>query len=89
MIEGKGLGNKKVNRVNISLSNKMNAKLNRLSTACNMKPTTLACLLVETCLNDPEFVFKLQQEHSIHSAYRIVPVKDFNTGELQYILNER
>ncbi|TYS14258.1 hypothetical protein FZC78_19065 [Rossellomorea vietnamensis] len=88
MIEGKGLGNKKVNRVNISLTNKMSAKLNRLSNACNMKPTTLACLLVEKCLNDPELVFQLQQEHGVYSAYKIVPVKDFNTGELQYILNE-
>jgi hypothetical protein len=89
MIEGKGLGNKKVNRVNISLANKMNTKLNKLSTACNMKPTTLACLLVETCLNDPEMVFKLQQEHSVYSAYRVVPIKDFTSGEIEYVMSER
>jgi hypothetical protein len=89
VIEGKGLGNKKVNRVNISLTNKMSAKLNKLSTSCNMKPTSLACLLVETCLNDPEFVFKMQQYHGIYSAYKVVPIKDFQTGELEYVLSER
>lgn len=89
MIEGKGLGSKKINRVNISLTNKMSAKLNKLSTSCNMKPTSLACLLVETCLNDPEFVFKLQQDYGIYSAYKVVPIKDFQTGELEYVLSER
>jgi hypothetical protein len=89
MIEGKGLGNKKVNRVNISLTNKMSAKLNKLSTSCNKKPTTMACLLVEMCLNDPEIIFKLQQDYGVYSAYRVVPIKDFQTGELEYVLNER
>ena len=47
MIEGKGLGGKKIHRVNVSLTNKQAFKLNRLATACNMKPTTLAAVLIE------------------------------------------
>jgi hypothetical protein len=89
MIEGKGLGNKKVNRVNLSLTNKSNNKLNKLATACNMKPTTLACLLLEIGLDSSDLINKLQDEYNVHNAYRVVLVKDFRTNELQYVLNER
>lgn len=87
MIEGKGLGNKKVNRVNISLSNKYNGKLNKLATSCRLKPTSLACLLVERCLDDPALIEELQNEYGVHLAYRIIPVKHFNSKDVSYILN--
>jgi hypothetical protein len=87
MIEGKGLGNKKVNRVNISMTNKMNYKLNRLATACNMKPTTLACLLIEKCLENAQIVADLQKEYCTQSAYKLVLVN--NGGEVHYLLNGR
>lgn len=89
MIEGKGLGGKKVNRVNISLSNKYEQKLLRLATACKMRPTTLAGMLVEMSLDNPELINTLQNEYNIHAAYRIVPVQDYTSGEIQYVLNER
>jgi hypothetical protein len=89
MIEGKGLGNKKINRVNVSLNNSYNKKLMRLATACNMRPTSLACLLIELSLDSAELISKLQNEYGIHSAYKVVPVKDHATGELEYVLNER
>lgn len=60
MIEGKGLGGKKVNRVNMSLTNKVDKKLRRLATACNLSHTTLAALLVEMSLNDSQLIHKLQ-----------------------------
>lgn len=88
MIEGKGLGGKKVNRVNVSLSNRFSAKLNRLAVACNMRPTTLAGLLIERCLDNPNLVMELQEDRSVHSAYRVLPVKDYNSGEMLYVLNE-
>lgn len=56
MIEGKGLGGKRICRVNVSLDNKMNKKLSKLAIACNMKPTTLARVLIEKCLDDPVLV---------------------------------
>ncbi|MFD2442951.1 hypothetical protein ACFSO7_03025 [Bacillus sp. CGMCC 1.16607] len=87
MIEGKGLGGKKINRVNVSLSNFQNQKLNKLATACNMRPTSLACLLIEKCLNNAQVVADLQKEYAIHSAYKVVPIN--HNGELQYILSER
>ncbi|NMD69614.1 hypothetical protein HHO41_04875 [Bacillus sp. DNRA2] len=87
MIEGKGLGNKKVNRVNISLTNKESAKLNRLATACNMRPTTLAGMLVERCLNDVNIINEIQSEYCTYSAYRIVVLKIGN--EVKYITGGR
>lgn len=89
MIEGKGLGNKKINRVNVSLTNKTNLKLNRLATACGMRPTTLACFLIELCLDSSELVTRLQTEYGIHNAYKVVPVRNYDTGEIHYTLNER
>jgi hypothetical protein len=89
MIEGKGLGNKKINRVNVSLNNKYNNKLTRLATACNMRPTSLACFLIEKCLDDPELITMLQNEFGIHNAYKVVPIRHHATGEIVYTLNER
>ncbi|KSU86559.1 hypothetical protein AS180_17880 [Priestia veravalensis] len=83
MIEGKGLGNKKINRVNVSLSNRTNRKLNQLATACNTKPTTLAGLFIEICLNDSQIVHKLQEEYNIYTPYKVIPVQ--NNGEIDYI----
>lgn len=86
MIEGKGLGGKKINRVNVSLDNKMNQKLNKLATACNMRPTTFARVLIERCLNDPVIVSELQNEYAVHSAYRVIPVTI--NGQIEYLLND-
>jgi hypothetical protein len=87
LIEGKGLGGKKINRVNVSLSNKIESKLRRLATACDMKPTTLAGLLIEKGLNDARLVSELQREYCKESAYRVVVVND--NGELNYVLTGR
>lgn len=87
MIEGKGLGGKKVNRVNVSLSNKVSQKLNKLATACNMKHTTLAGLLIEQGLDNVQLVNDLQHEHAVYHSYRVLPVR--RHGEIEYVLNER
>lgn len=87
MIEGKGLGGKKVNRVNVSMTNRMNQKLNKLATACNMRPTTLAGLLIEKSLDNVQLVSELQHEYAVHTAYRVLPVK--NQGSIEYVISER
>lgn len=84
MIEGKGLGGKKVNRVNISLTNEVNKKLTRLAKSCEMKHTTLAALLVEMCLDDPVMINKLQSHYNVYPAYKIVPVH--HNGKTEYVL---
>jgi hypothetical protein len=89
MIEGKGLGNKKNNRVNVSLTNRYESKLKRLATSCGMKPTSLACLLIEMSLDNQQLVTDLQLEYGIHNAYKVVPVRNYDTGEIHYTLNER
>jgi hypothetical protein len=87
MIEGKGLGGKKIHRVNVSLTNRLSVKLNRLATACNMKPTTLAGLLIEQSLDNAQLIAELQKEYCTQSAYKVLLVRDFNNGEIQYVLN--
>ncbi|MBT2659387.1 hypothetical protein J7E81_30135 [Bacillus sp. ISL-18] len=88
MIEGKGLGGKKIHRVNVSLTNKQGYKLNRLAIACNMKPTTLAGLLIEISLNNAGLVDKLQKEYWTQTSYRVILINN-GEGELVYLLNGR
>ncbi|WP_342515397.1 hypothetical protein [Sutcliffiella sp. FSL R7-0096] len=86
MIEDKGLGNKKINRVGISLSNSYLKKLNMLSTACQMRPTTLAGLILERCLDDEAMVEKLQNEFGVYEAYRVLPLKKHDEADVKYAL---
>lgn len=84
MQEGRGCGGKKVNRVNLSLDNKTNKKLNQLSVATGKRPTVLAREILEKCLDDPLFVNKLQKEHNKgHEAYKVLPISV--NGETKYM----
>lgn len=89
MIEGKGLGNKKVNRVNVSLSNKYETKLRRLAVSCNMRPTTLAARLIELSLDSPEVVYTLQNKFNVHNAYKVIPLEDYATREIELVLTDK
>ncbi|WHZ03412.1 hypothetical protein QNH48_01555 [Neobacillus sp. YX16] len=73
--------------MNVSLTNKQAFKLNRLATACNMKPTTLATVLIEKGLNDVSLVSEMQKEYCTEKAYRVIVVN--NNGELNYVLSGR
>lgn len=74
MIEEKGLGGKKTNRVNISLSNRYEMNLRRLAVACDMKPTTLAGLLVELSLDNADLIAELQKGLCKYAAYKVTPI---------------
>jgi hypothetical protein len=74
MIEEKGLGGKKINRVNISLSNRYESNLRRLAVACGIKPTTLAGLLVELSLDNADLIADLQKERCKYAAYKVTPI---------------
>jgi hypothetical protein len=87
MIEQFGCGNKKVNRVNMSLSNHYDTNLRRLATACGMYHTTLAGLILEKCLDSPILVQELQNEYCIQKAYKVVLVK--KDGKIHYTLTGR
>jgi hypothetical protein len=87
MIEERGLGGKRINRVNVSLTNMYDSKLHRLATACNMKPTTLAGLILETSLDDVQVVNKLQDEYCTQRAYKVVLVQ--RNGVIHYTLTGR
>lgn len=86
MIEGKGLGGKKINRVGVSLSNSYQKKLNRLAVACHKKPTTLAGLILERCLDDTLMVEQLQNDFGVYEAYRVLPVKKHDAVDVTYLL---
>ncbi|MBO0961628.1 hypothetical protein J1P26_18135 [Neobacillus sp. MM2021_6] len=84
MIEGKGLGGKRVNRVGLSLTNEYETKLLKLATACNFRHhTTFANLLIEMCLDNAQLVSDLQKKYCTQSAYKIFIVN----GE--YVLSGR
>jgi hypothetical protein len=87
LIEGKGCGNKKINRVNMSLSNHYDTNLRRLATACGMYHTTLAGIIIEKSLDSPAMVQELQNEYCIQKAYKVVLVK--KDGKIYYTLTGR
>lgn len=89
MIEGKGCGGKKVARVNVSLSNQHETKLNRLATACQKRPTTLAGMLIEMCLDSPEVISMLQEKYNVYTAYKVLPLENYVTGEIELVLAEK
>lgn len=92
MIEGKGLGDKKVNRVGPSLSNHYDKKLKLLARACDKNYTTMAGIILERCLDDADFVNELQNEFNLYTAYRVRVVTDYKTGRVHFVLyndNER
>ncbi|MCM3618766.1 hypothetical protein M3936_14340 [Sutcliffiella horikoshii] len=86
MIEGKGLGGKKINRVGVSLSNSYHKKLNRLAVSCNKKPTSLAGLILERCLDDALMVEQLQNEFGVYETYRVLPVKKHDAPDVTYMM---
>jgi hypothetical protein len=83
MIEGKGLGGKRINRVSASFTNKEDGDLNKLATACNKKQAEMLWILARRCLYDPMILNELQKEYCTQAAYKIVLVN----GE--YVLRGR
>lgn len=89
MQEGRGLGDKKINRVNVSLSNRYDTKLKRLAVSCNMKPTSLAALFIELSLDSTELVATLQDRYNVHNAYKVIPLEDYASGEIELVLTDK
>jgi hypothetical protein len=75
MQERRGLGNKKINRVNLSLSNEYLLKLRWMAQACGFRPTELAGMLLEMILDDPQKMYDLQDEFCRYEAYRVRVVR--------------
>ncbi|MDQ6600910.1 hypothetical protein [Bacillus salipaludis] len=84
MIVSKGGGNKKINRVNLSLTDKQFMNLKRLSIKLNIRHTKLAALIIEKCLSNVQLINDLQNEYCTQKAYRIVPIN--KNGELTFTL---
>lgn len=83
MIDNRGLGGKRVCPVKVRITNETNSKLNKLATACNMPPATLAAMLIKRSLDDHMTVMDLQKEHNVHPVYRVMPVNI--NGKLEYM----
>jgi hypothetical protein len=84
MIEGRGLGDKKVNRVNVSLSNRYLRMLHKLAVSCNMRPTSLAGLLIERSLANPQLIRQLQDEYCTDPQYLVLPINIENKKFIIY-----
>ena len=90
MQEGRGLGGKKVNRTNLSLSNEYEQKLAVLTTAWNLKyPGKLGRLFLEFCLDNAEIVDLFQKEYCTRTAYKVRLIKNYETGKIHYVLNNK
>jgi hypothetical protein len=87
MIEGKGLGNKRVNRVNLSLTNREMKNLKLLANACGIDHSVLARKILLLCLEDEMIVNKLQERYCTQRAYKVVFLR--NNGEVHYTLTGR
>jgi hypothetical protein len=83
MIEGKGLGNKKINRVNLSLSNEYLRKLKWIAQACEKRHTEMAGLLLEMILDDPVKMYELQDQYCLYDAYRVQVVRAMGNTHYQ------
>jgi len=86
LVRDRGVGGKRVHRVNISVTNFDARNLNRLATSCNLRPTALAALLVVKSLNDPSVVKYLQDEYNLYEEYEVLPIFDHTTGKTELTL---
>ncbi|MBB6447375.1 hypothetical protein [Bacillus benzoevorans] len=84
MIEGKGLGGKRVCPTKLSLTNRMDSNLKRLATSCGMPKATLAALIIERCMSDPLYVSQLQKEFNVNPSYLVMPVT--RNGEVELVV---
>lgn len=70
-------GQGRKNRVNVSLSTPYENKLKKLAIACGgQPPTTLACVLICFCLDNPKIIDYVQQEFQVTDDYRVVPIRE-------------
>jgi len=86
LVHTRGVGGKRVHRVNLSMTNFDARNLNRLATSCNLRPTALAALLVVKSLNDPSVIKYLQDEYNLYKEYEVLPIWDHNTGRTELTL---
>lgn len=84
MIEGKGLGNKQINRTTLRLSNSYDLKLKQLSRSVNKKPGELSRYIVEYFLDNAQLIHDLQEKFCLYDAYRVTPVRA--NGRVKYQL---
>ncbi|UED78073.1 hypothetical protein [Brevibacillus sp. DP1.3A] len=61
-------------RVNSSLSKDTHDKLVMLATSCGMTKTTLAEIMINTCVNSQDYVKYIQDKHNKNPQYRVSPV---------------
>jgi hypothetical protein len=88
MINEKGLGGKRINRLNMSITNEDEKNINMLATACGKRyAATIAYEILSRGLKDISLLNELQKEYCIQSAYRIVFIQ--HDGRLEYTLTGR
>lgn len=87
MNEGKPKVRRRSTRVNISVSALTSKKLKQFATACNKKPATMAQMLIDYCLDNPQILKDLQERYNTDPAYWVRPMTgltDYN--EIIYLV---
>lgn len=84
MPEIKRLSEKRLNRVNLSLTDAYKKKLDMLAVSCNMHPTTMAEVMVRLCLDNANTINYLQEKYNVNPEYKILPIRE--DGELRFTL---
>lgn len=74
-------------RVNSSLAPGVYDKLDTLSAACGVSPTTLVNFFTELCLNNENIISYVQDQYKTRSRFRVIPSRV--EGELKYIMAEK
>lgn len=87
MNQGKQKVRRRSSRVNISVSALTDKKLKQFATACNKKPATIAQMLIDYCLDNPQLLKDWQERYNTDSAYWVRPITgltDYN--EILYLV---
>lgn len=58
--------------------------LGQLATSCKKRPSTLAQMLLNYCLENQEIVEKFQEQYNVNPDYRIVGFKLNHHGFFEY-----
>lgn len=54
-----------------------------------MPPTTLAGFLIAVSLDSDSLIDMLQEKFNVHSSYRVLPLENYETGEVELVLREK
>lgn len=83
----KGLGDKRVVRIDFSTDENYQKKLRQLAVSCGFKYLTLGSILVTSLLDNEKFVYMIQRHHNTQLHYWVTPKEE--NGKVVYEMENR